>query len=109
MHGLKQSAVTFELLALQSRDLCYYICDVITSKMIPRGLPYAKRTELKLAMKQSVRNPNTHAITYLHKMNHSSFLVHCIKLKSMLENLLFISEWWHMSQTIEKMAASTND
>ena len=27
--------------------------------MISEGLPYAKRTELKLAMKQSVRNSNT--------------------------------------------------
>ena len=60
--------------------------------MIPRGLPYAKRTELKLAMKQSVRNLNTHAITYLHKMNHYSFLVHCIELKSTLENSPFITE-----------------
>jgi len=60
--------------------------------MIPRGLPYAKRTELKLAMKQSVRNSNTHAITYLHKMNHNSFPVHSIELKSVLENLPFISE-----------------
>ena len=38
------------------------------SKMIPRGLPYAKRTEYILAMKQNLHNPNTHAITYLHKI-----------------------------------------
>ena len=60
--------------------------------MIPRGLPYAKRTELKVAMKQNVRNPNTHAITYLHKMNHNSFPVYYIELKSMIENSPFISE-----------------
>ena len=61
-------------------------------KMIPRSLPYAKRAELKLTMKQTACNLNTHVITYLHKMNHNSFPVYCIKLKSMLENSPFISE-----------------
>jgi len=72
MHGLKQSTVTFELLALQPCNLCYYICDVITSKMIPRGLPYAKRTELKLTMKQRIQSE--HACHYIASQNESELL-----------------------------------
>jgi len=48
--------------------------------MVPRGLPYNESTEPTLAVKQSVRNSNTHAITYLPKMILISVSVHSIKL-----------------------------
>ena len=40
MHGCKQSAVTFEVFIVWLCNLCHSTRDVISIKMIPRGLPY---------------------------------------------------------------------
>ena len=47
----------------QPRNLYQYICDVIMSKMVPRGLPYDESTEPKLAVKQIQTHMPLHTFT----------------------------------------------